>query len=60
MADRYEIRRDRVTLCVSTVPHLGYSPDTLRDMERSGLHLYCNGKRVKLPKKSTPQPRKDT
>lgn len=59
MSDRYEIRRDRVTLCASTVPDLGYSPETLRDMDRSGLHLYRNGKRVKLPKKPTQQPRKD-
>lgn len=58
--DRYEIRRDRVILCTSTVPNLGYSPDTLRDMERHGLYLYCNGKRLKLPKKPTQQPRKDT
>lgn len=43
----YEIRRSGEVLCRSTVPALGYAPDTLKDMERNGLHLYCDGKRVK-------------
>ena len=47
MDSLYEIRRAGVTLCRSTVPNLGYSKKTLRDMERSGLHLYRNGKREK-------------
>lgn len=45
--DLYEIRRAGVTVCSGSVPGLGYSRDTLRDMERAGLHLYRNGKREK-------------
>ena len=45
----YEIRRAGVTLCRSTKPDLGYDPKVLKDMERAGLHLYCDGKRKKLP-----------
>ena len=47
MADTYEIRRSGDTLCTSSVPGLGYSKETLRDMEKAGLHLYRNGKREK-------------
>lgn len=47
MADTYEIRRNGATLCSGHVPQLGYSKETLRDMARSGLHLYHNGKREK-------------
>jgi hypothetical protein len=47
MADTYEIRRSGEILCASSVPNLGYSKETLRDMERAGLHLYRNGKREK-------------
>ena len=47
MADAYEIRRSGVTVCSGTVPNLGYTKETLRDMERAGLHLYRNGKREK-------------
>ena len=43
----YEIRRAGVTLCCSTIPNLGYSKEVLRDMEHSGLHLYCDRKREK-------------
>ena len=43
----YEIRRSGVTLCASHVPNLGYGIQTIRDMECSGLHLYCDGKKVK-------------
>lgn len=47
MESLYEIRRAGVLLCRSTVPNLGYSKEILRDMERSGLHLYRDGKREK-------------
>ena len=47
MADTYEIRRTGDVLCSSPVPNCGYSKDIIRDMERSGLHLYHNGKREK-------------
>lgn len=43
----YEIRRAGVTLCRSTKADLGYGPKILKDMERAGLHLYCDGKRKK-------------
>ena len=46
----YELRREKVTLCASHSPFLGYSPEVLRDMERSGLHLYKDGKREKPPR----------
>lgn len=46
----YELRRGKEVLCVSSVPFLGYSPEVLRDMERSGLHLYKDGKREKPPR----------
>lgn len=46
--DYYEMRKDGQTLCSSTVPNLGYSVAWLRDMARNGIHLYKNGKRVKL------------
>ena len=47
MKPLYEIRRSGVTLCVSHVPNLGYAAQIIRDMERSGLHLYCDGKKAK-------------
>lgn len=54
-APQYELRRSGITLCRSSLPHLGYSADTLRDMERHGLHLYCDGKKVKSrPRSSSP------
>ena len=47
MESLYEIRRSGITLCVSSIPGCGYNTVTLRDMERNGLHVYCNGKREK-------------
>lgn len=47
MKPLYEIRRSGVTLCASHVPNLGYAAQIIRDMERSGLHLYCDGKKAK-------------
>ncbi len=43
----YEIRRAGQVICSSSVPDCGYPKDILRDMERNGKHLYCNGKREK-------------
>lgn len=43
----YEIRRSGQVLCSSTLPDCGYPKDILRDMTRAGLHLYCDGKKVK-------------
>lgn len=45
----YELRRAGATLCRSTIPNLGYPPQILKDMERAGLHRYCDGKRKKPP-----------
>jgi hypothetical protein len=54
-APLYELRRSSETLCRSSIPNLGYSPDILKDMERHGLHLYCDGKKVKSrPRSSSP------
>ena len=47
MTPLYEIRRAGVTVCRSSVVNLGYSKETLKDMERAGLHLYRDGKREK-------------
>ena len=46
--DYYEMRRGGEVLCGSSVPNLGYPLEWLRDMARNGIHLYRNGKRVKL------------
>lgn len=46
----YEIRRSGETICRSSVPGLGYASQTLRDMEKAGLHLYKDGKREKPPR----------
>lgn len=47
MADRYELRREGVTVCVSSVPLLGYDASQIKRMEKDGLRLYRNGKREK-------------
>lgn len=46
--DYYEMRRGKEVLCGSTVPNLGYPISWIKDMARHGIHLYKNGKRVKL------------
>lgn len=46
----YELRRDGVPVCASRMYLLGYSADTIRDLEKSGLHLYKDGKREKPPR----------
>lgn len=43
----YEIRRNGEVICSSSIPDCGYTPETLKDMERNGMHLYCDGKKVK-------------
>ena len=45
--DYYEMRRGKDTLCSGTVPNLGYSAEWIRDMERFGIFLFKNGKRVR-------------
>lgn len=40
----YEIRRDGVILAQSTLPGLGYPPELLRQMERSGYTVCIDGK----------------
>ena len=46
--DYWEMRMGREVLCGSTVPNLGYPPDWIKDMARNGIHLYKNGKKVRL------------
>ncbi|MGM9586271.1 MAG: hypothetical protein ACI3VA_02125 [Candidatus Limivicinus sp.] len=46
--DCYETRQSGRVLCNGHALNLGYSPACLRDMARHGIHLYKNGKRVKL------------
>ena len=43
----YEIRRSGEVMCSSSVPDLGYPRDIIKDMEKNGMFLYCDGKRVK-------------
>lgn len=45
--DQYEIRRDGVCLCSSTIPRLGYSVKMLRGMLKDGYRYYVNGKMVR-------------
>lgn len=44
----YEIRRSGAVICSGHIPNLGYPKEVLKDMARHGLHLYFDGKRVKL------------
>ena len=46
--DYYEMRRGGEVLCGSSIPNMGYPVAWLRDMARHEIHLYKNGKRVKL------------
>lgn len=48
ICDYYELRQGGEVLCASTVPNLGYPPETLRQMWQAGIRLYKNGNRVKL------------
>ena len=43
----YEIRRAGQVICTSSIQDCGYPKDTLQDIERSGMCLYCDGKKVK-------------
>jgi hypothetical protein len=51
-APLYELRRGGETMCRSTIPNLGYPPEVLKDMERHGMRLYCDGKKVKSHRQS--------
>lgn len=44
----FQIRRGGTVICESHIRNLGYSAECLKDMARAGLHLYRDGKRVKL------------
>lgn len=46
----YELRRDGVPVCASRMYLLGYTPEIIRDLEKSGLRLYKDGKREKPPR----------
>lgn len=43
----YEIRRDGVTVCSSTMPRCGYSAKTIREMIAAGYRYYADGKMQK-------------
>lgn len=43
----YEIRRSGTVILRSSIVDCGYTGQTLKDMARAGLHLYCDGKKVK-------------
>lgn len=43
----FEIRASGAVLCSSSVPNLGYSHEVIKDMERNGLFLYCDGKKAR-------------
>lgn len=44
MPDKYEIRLNGETVCVSSVPKCGYSGKLLREMVAAGYRYYVNGK----------------
>lgn len=50
----YEIRRSGQAICSSSVPGCGYPKEIIKDMERNGMHLYCDGKRKSRPRTGTP------
>ena len=41
----YEIRRSGEVICSSSIFNCGYPKEILKDMERSGMRLYCDGER---------------
>ena len=43
----YEIRRDGVTHCHSSMENCGYSPQTIKEMQVAGFDLYIDGKKAK-------------
>lgn len=47
---RYEIRKDGVVCCASSLPLCGYSPKTLKEMQAAGFELYADSKKVKRGK----------
>lgn len=49
-AVQYEIRKDGVVCCASSLPYCGYSPQTLKEMQAAGFELYADGKKVKRVK----------
>lgn len=50
--DLYTIRRNGQVLAQSHIVNLGYDQDTLRSLYDAGCVLYCNGKRVKMGRRS--------
>lgn len=45
----YTIQDSRGYGCTSDIPYLGYSADTLRQMDKAGYKLLIDGRRAKLP-----------
>lgn len=44
---KYEIRRNGETVCVSSPPYCGYSAKTVRDMMAAGYQYAVGGKAVR-------------
>lgn len=52
----FQIRRGGQVICSSSLPGCSYSPATLKDMQKNGMHLYQDGKKVKAaPGAGTPK-----
>ena len=47
MPDKYEIRKGGAVYASSEIKNLGYPEETLRQLQRAGYKLYCNGRLVK-------------
>lgn len=47
----YEIRKDGVVCCASSLPYCGYSPQIIKEMQAAGFELYADGKKVKNTRK---------
>ena len=45
--EKYEIRRDGVTVCSSNIPRCGYGIKLLREMVAIGYRYYVDGKMQK-------------
>lgn len=46
--DIWEVKGNCMAPTCSSAKYCGYSLQTLKDMAKTGIHLYKNGKRVKL------------
>lgn len=47
MNKKFEIRKNGVTICQSSIPGCGYPPKLLRQIQSDGYGYYAAGKRMK-------------